>query len=153
MQTFVPTENLEFNAWALDQQRLGKQRVESFQILNTLGHIERNDLYMIDKNGRKRKRGWLSHPAVLMWRKHEWYLCLYSEAICKEWIDRGYKDTMLQRFESWRDQNPNADKNPPSWWGNDLVHSSHRSKLLEKNYDYYKNYFPYDKAGLEYYWP
>ena len=153
MQTFVPSDDLEIISWSLDRQRLGKQRVESYQILNTLGHIERNDLYITDKRGVKRKRGWLNHPAILMWRGHEWFLCLYSEAICKEWIERGYKDTMLERFEGWTDQHPNAHKNAPVWWGDELVHMSHRSKLLEKDYEHYKDYFPFDEAGMDYYWP
>lgn len=153
MQTFVPSSDLEIITWSLDKLRLGKQRVESWQILNTLGHLERGDFYMVDKNGRRRKRGWLTHPAVLMWKGHEWFLCLYGEAVCKEWIERGCNDNMLNRFELWRSQHPNANKKPPIWWGNELVHASHRSKLLEKNYDHYKDYFPFDEAGMEYYWP
>jgi hypothetical protein len=153
MQTFVPSDDLEFISWCLDYKRLGKQRVESWQILNTLDCIKRGDLYMIDKRGKRRKRGWVEHPAVLMWKGHEWFLCLYSEAICNEWIDRGYKDTMLERFEGWREQHPNAYKKAPTWWGNELVHRSHRSKLLTKDYDYYKSTFPFDDPGLDYYWP
>jgi hypothetical protein len=153
VQTFVPDNNFGSISSVLDRQRLGKQRVESWQILNTLGHIDRGDLYMTDKRGVKRKRGWTNHPAVLMWKGNEWFLCLYSEAICKEWIGRGYKDTMLERFEGWRENNPNVSINAPLWWGDELVHRSHRSKLLEKNYDHYKGYFPLDEAGMDYHWP
>ena len=153
MQTFIPYASHNLTAQSLDQKRLGKQRVESWQILNTLDHLSRNDLYMIDKNGRRRKRGWISHPAVLMWQGHEWFLCLYSEAICKEWIARGYKDTMLPRFEAWREAHPNANKNAPFWWGIEAIHRSHRSKLLEKHYDHYKSFFTDVEAGMDYIWP
>lgn len=36
MQTFLPYENFEESAWALDTRRLGKQRVETYQIMQAL---------------------------------------------------------------------------------------------------------------------
>jgi hypothetical protein len=87
-----------------------------------------------------------------MWEGHEWYLCLYSEAICKEWRSRGYRDTMLERFVLWREAHPKAKKNPPAWWGVEAIHRSHRSKLLSKEYDHYKNHYMDVEAGLEYVW-
>ncbi len=152
MQTFVPYADLEAIPKTLDQKRLGKQRVEAWQILNTLECLQNGNLHIKDKNGVLRKRGWVSHPAVLMWKGHEWFLCLYAEAVCKEWISRGYKDTMLPRFEAWRLININTDKSPPTWWGKDAIHRSHRSKLLEKDYSHYKHHFTDVEAGLEYVW-
>jgi hypothetical protein len=140
MQTFVPHEDNSKTATSLDRQRLGKQRVEAWQILLTL-------------NKGEQAKGWKNHPAVKMWRGHEWALCLYAEAICKEWIGRGYKDTMLPRFQTWRAENPQVNKTPPMWWGDVRVHASHRSKLLEKNLDHYAPHFPNDEAGSDYHWP
>ncbi len=53
MQTFLPYADFERCAAALDSQRLGKQRVEAFEILRVL---------------RGESRGWRNHPAALMWR-------------------------------------------------------------------------------------
>ena len=53
MQTFLPFPDYIQSARALDYKRLGKQRVEALQILNTLTG---------------RSEGWSQHPAVKMWR-------------------------------------------------------------------------------------
>ena len=152
MQTFVPYDDNTQNALSLDNKRLGKQRVEGWQILSALGYLQMGSLYTIGKNGKLRKRGWLNHPAVLMWEGHEWWLCLYCEAICKEWIARGYKDTMLSRFQKWRAYNPQANPLPPSWWGEDEFHQSHRSRLISKDSEHYAPQFPDTPLGLDYVW-
>ena len=64
MQTFLPYPNLSKSLKTLDRQRLGKQRVEAFQILNIL--LERTD-----------RKGWKNHPAVKMWSGYENALKLY----------------------------------------------------------------------------
>src|SRR4051812_49794255 len=53
MQTFLPVADFADSARLLDSPRLGKQRVETLQILRA---IELPDY------------GWANHPAVLMWR-------------------------------------------------------------------------------------
>ena len=53
MQTFLPVADFAESARLLDSPRLGKQRVETLQILRAL---ELPDY------------GWANHPAVLMWR-------------------------------------------------------------------------------------
>lgn len=60
---------------------------------------------------------------------------------------------MLPRFQKWRELHPHTNKTPPTWWGNESIHKSHRSKLLEKSPTHYKTHFPDDEAGLEYVWP
>jgi hypothetical protein len=57
MQTFLPYKDFKKSAKVLDNKRLGKQRVEAFQILNIL-------------LGRTKTKGWRNHPAVLMWKGH-----------------------------------------------------------------------------------
>lgn len=54
MQTFLPYPDFERSAAALDYRRLGKQRIEAYQILQTLQNPE--------------QRSWRNHPAVRMWR-------------------------------------------------------------------------------------
>lgn len=83
MQTFLPYTSFTESVRALDRQRLGKQRVEAWQILQTLTG---------------ESTGWAHHPAVLMWRGFERALCAYGITVCDEWIRRGYQDTMRERF-------------------------------------------------------
>ena len=84
MQTFLPELTFEASASALDYRRLGKQRVETYQILRTL--TGKSD-------------SWKNHPAVKMWRGYEKALCAYGLAICEEWrYVRGYKDTCCEKI-------------------------------------------------------
>ena len=53
MQTLLPTKNFRTAAKLLDYRRLGKQRVEGLQLINSLSP---------DYD----KKGWLNHPARLM---------------------------------------------------------------------------------------
>ena len=87
MQTFLPWPDFATSAKALDMRRLGKQRVETLQILKAL----------TDEN-----YGWQHHPATKMWRGYEVGLVNYGVAICAEWITRGYKDTCLEKIEDMR---------------------------------------------------
>ena len=86
------------------------------------------------------------HPAVRMWYGYEEALKLYYNYIVKEWIGRGYKNTLpyynidVAQFK-W-----------PSWIGDQRVYSSHRASLVHKNKDYYAEKFgPLEFTG--YYWP
>ena len=65
MQTFLPYSDFERSAKTLDYKRLGKQRVEAYQILQALS----------DPN-----YGWQNHPAVKMWRGYEEALVAYYAA-------------------------------------------------------------------------
>lgn len=136
MQTFVPYPDYDLISKVLDWRRLGKQRVESYQILKAL---ESN----IDN------APWSRHPATKMWKGHEGFLCLYSRAICSEWIRRGYVDNLIDRFQPSKYPH----QTPPSWWGDDRVHRSHRSQLLRKDPYHYTIYFLDDTDDLEYFWP
>ena len=135
MQTFLPYPDFKLSASVLDMRRLGKQRVETWQIIKSL---------------REPEYGWKNHPAVKMWRGHVPALIEYGIAICEEWRSRGYKDTMLSRFQSLVGcQNAIV----PSWLGNIEFHASHRSKLLSKNFDWYSKYGWTEPNDLEYVWP
>lgn len=139
MQTFLPYADFEKTAKCLDYRRLGKQRVEAMQIINTL--LRRPIL-----NGKKR-RGWLKHPAVLMWANYVDALKLYYNEIVKEWIRRGYQNNL--RFERIDIEIFEL----PEWLGNETFHASHRSNLLRKNSDYYSKFSWGLPDNLPYYWP
>lgn len=146
MQTFLTSSNFHKVAKTLDWQRLCKQRVEAKQILNVLAAIRRNDLYIIDKNGKRRKRGWLNHTAVLMWRGFDDALRRYHDIMIQEWIGRGFVNNM-PLFEI-----PD-DIKYPKWLFNKDLHASHRSNLLRKDYSYYSKFGWSEPPTMEYIWP
>jgi len=141
MQTFLPYADFTATAKTLDRQRLGKQRVEAFQILTT---------NMKRQTGTLTKGAWLNHPIVIMWNGYEYALCQYAIAICDEWIARGYKDTMRERFVSMINNFQN--KQMPAWLGNEELHMSHRSKLIQKLPTHYADLFKETPTNLEYVW-
>ncbi len=133
MQTFLPYADFVESVKVLDYRRLGKQRVETFQVLNIL----------LDRTPTK---GWRNHPVTKMWTGYEEALKLYQNYTILEWIDRGYKNTM--KFE-------NIDHSSivyPIWFGEDAFHRSHRSNLLRKDYEYYSQYFD-EPSDIDYHWP
>jgi hypothetical protein len=140
MQTFVPEKTYAKCAAVLDRQRLGKQRVECLQIMNVI-------------TGKSTSKGWQNHPACNMWRENPKALLSYQAAVCKEWTDRGYKDTCLQKTADALGVKPPEKETYPKWWGDYRVHASHRSNLLRKEPSHYRQHWPEDSEKLEYYWP
>lgn len=136
MQTFLPYPSYEKTAKCLDYKRLGKQRIEALQILDTL---------------KGNSKGWSNHPAVHMWKGCEGQLALYGKTMCLEWIAKGYKDTRLPIFDSWLTKLDT--QKVPTWLGNEDFHLSHKSNLLRKNFEHYKNYFSGVSPNLPYIWP
>jgi len=129
MQTFLPYPDPYKTAKVLDFKRLGKQRIEAMQIINTLEH----------------DGGWKYHPAVLMWRGYVPALKIYFNIILREWISRGYESNMIP-------YNIETAKTPP-WISDERVHRSHRSRLIQKDPKYYGPLFPDTPNNLNYYWP
>jgi hypothetical protein len=137
MQTFVPYGSDFFaNAQCLDRQRLGKQRVETLQIINALTDA---------------RYGWQSHPAGKMWQGYVPALALYNKYICEEWIRRGYKDTILERMHPYT--NGVSPIYLPEWLEDPAVAASHRSNLLRKDYTHYCQFGWQEPDDLPYVWP
>lgn len=149
MQTFLPYPDVARSAAVLDDRRLGKQRVETLQILRALcleGY------------------GWSSHPAVTMWRGHLPALVAYGIAVVDAWVGRGYADTtrpLIAEFAHPDGPRP-ADElvaagTFPPWWGDPALHRSHRSALLRKDPAHYGAAFGADARDLPddlaYVWP
>lgn len=148
MQTFLPYADFDRCAEVLDNRRLGKQRVETLQIMRALtvpGYA------------------WQSHPAVLMWKGYEEALAAYGMAICREWCRRGFADTcaakicddaMSAQVMTVRSQTElAAARLLPPWLGDEEVHHSHRSVLLRKDPGHYGVWFPGVPDDLDYVWP
>jgi len=132
MQTFLPYPNFEESAKCLDYKRLGKERLEAMQILNCLLS--------------NRKAGWKNHPAVRMWEGYEEALKSYMNAMIREWLKRGYRNTM--KIEKVK-----TNFSYPIWVGDNRFHSSHRQTLLFKNYEWYKQFRWEESPKYEYFWP
>ena len=148
MQTFLPYADFERSARALDPKRLGKQRVETIQIVRALtvpGY------------------GWANHPAVLMWKGFEEALGRYGFVCCEVWTELGFGDTCALTIatdlrgsgvDHVRTQDELAEAGAlPSWLGDDVVHRSHRSALVRKDPAYYRTAFPDVPDDLPYHWP
>lgn len=144
MQTFLPYDDFVRSMQCLDYRRLGKQRVECFQLLKSLGNTE--DVYLDDVDMGKPNKGWVNHPARNMWRGHEGLLAVYHDEAIGEWIARGYNNTMKYRSK------PGL-HSAPAWLGDPAFHASHRSNLLRKAPEHYGQFGWTESPDLEYVWP
>ena len=137
MQTFLPFRAFALSAKVLDDKRLGKQRVEAWQIYECL-------IY---------GGAWQNHPAVKQWRGYEQALLAYGVAICTEWVGRGFRDIMRERFFDRRQ----GDIIYPPWLGNSRFHDSHKQRLYQKDPVYYAAFKDAVAEpccpGCTYYWP
>ena len=133
MQTFLPVADFEDGARLLDSPRLGKQRVETLQILRAL---ELPDY------------GWATHPAVRMWRGRTPALVAYGLAMVRVWRERGFADTTAHQIAEFAPEVAGVAQAElaaagalPSWVGDEALHRSHRSNLLAKDPAFYRPRF------------
>ncbi|MBM9467588.1 MSMEG_6728 family protein [Nakamurella leprariae] len=145
MQTFLPYRDFRASAEVLDSPRLGKQRVETLQVLRALELPE---------------YGWRNHPAVIMWRGRLPALVSYGLTMAQVWTERGFGDTTAAQMIEFApevadltQEELTADGLVPSWLGREDFHVSHRSRLITKDPDTYRPRFPGTPEGLEYVWP
>jgi len=136
MQTFLPYTDFRESGQCLDMKRLGKQRVEVLQLLNSFHKPD--------------YKGWKNHPAREMWRGYENALALYGMVICEVWVERGYKDTCWGKINAYFDKSVPVVY--PKWVGNYDLHLSHKSNLIRKHPEYYKRLWPDVPDNLEYIW-
>lgn len=139
MQTFLPYTSFSESAKCLDFRRLGKQRVEAKQLINAI------ESWHNDNNA---KVGWINHPAAIMWRRFLPALKIYHDVIIKEWISRGYKNTMP--FIHPADHSYIVDY--PDWLTEEFC-AAHRSNLLRKDPIYYGKFGWTEPNDLPYIWP
>lgn len=148
MQTFLPYADFERSARSLDAKRLGKQRVETIQVVRA---VTRSDY------------GWRHHPAALMWKGFEEALGRYGLTCCEVWVESGFADTCAATIATdlraagissirTQDELAEAGKLPP-WLGDEALHLSHRSALVRKDPDHYRPLFPDAPDDLPYVWP
>src|SRR3954451_13206472 len=97
MQTLLPVAEFDESARLLDSPRLGKQRVETLQVLRAL---ELPDY------------GWASHPVVRMWRGRTAALVVYGRAMVREWRARGFADSTHTPIHEFPPEHPGAVPGP-----------------------------------------
>ena len=148
VQTFLPYADFERSARSLDQKRLGKQRVETIQVVRALTWPS---------------YGWANHPAVLMWKGFEEALGRYGFTCCQVWVELGFGDTCASTMATdlrtagvdtvrTQPELAAADALPP-WLGDEALHRSHQSSLLRKDPGHYRPLFPDVPDDLPYVWP
>lgn len=149
MQTFLAYPNFTHSALILDNKRLNKQITEGRQILDILVHHPDSR--------------WRNHPAVLMWKGHEYSLVKYVCECYNEWYRRLEKELRKGSYnhksygwigEHWDDiRKCTKSWDPPKWFGDEKFHASHRSNLLRKNYEYYSQFGWKEPIDFPYFWP
>jgi hypothetical protein len=148
VQTFLPFPDFAASAAALDDLRLGKQRVEALQVLRALTRTT---------------YGWKRHPAVRMWAGYPDGVAAYGIAVCAEWVARGHGDTCAATISAdlavagrpapRTQAELAACRELPPWLGDDRLHRSHRSALVRKDPQFYGPLFPDADPELAYFWP
>lgn len=145
MQTFLPFPSFRRSAEVLDRQRLGKQRVETLQILRALVIPE---------------YGWANHPAVRMWAGHLPALVVYGRACVEVWRELGFGDVTWPQIREFAPADADADQADlaaagrlPVWVGDDDLHASHRSALVRKDPAHYEPLLGAVDPQLPYVWP
>ena len=149
MQTFLPYQGFADSARVLDLRRLGKQRVETIQVLRALT---------------VQGYGWRHHPAAAMWAGYEEALVSYGLQVCAVWCASGNADTCAAtlvadlgeaigpRRVRAQEELAAAGELPP-WLGDQAFHLSHQAALVRKDPGHYRRYFPDVPDDLPYVWP
>ena len=83
-------------------------------------------------------------------------LTLYGLAMVDEWVRRGGADSTRSNILEFAPEVAEPDRSNmpmPPWLGDPALHRSHRSRLISKAPDVYRNMFPGTPADLDYVWP
>lgn len=139
MICFMPYPDFIQTAQCLDRQRLGKQRLEALHILKaSLGYV----------------KPYKSYASIRQWKGYLKALCHYGIIICMEWVERGYIDNQEPIFKIIDHQDLRYDELiMPPWLGNEQYHSNQRARLLDKNFEWYKQFGWEEEPTSEYWFP
>lgn len=149
MQTFLPYTEFVRSARVLDMRRLGKQRVETIQVLRSLtvaGY------------------GWRHHPAAAMWAGYEEALVRCGLDVCGVWCESGKADSCAATLVAdlahatgmpavRTEKDLAAAGELPPWLGDPAFHASHQAALVRKDPEHYRRFFPEVPDDLPYVWP
>jgi hypothetical protein len=142
MQVFMPYKDYKQSVQALDTKRLIKQSLENTQLLDII-------FDMPTKSGKPRK-GWMNHPALIAWKQTPGALIKYLECNITEMKERGcktdYAESRLQVYKSFT-----VSSESPVWLGDEDIHASHRSRLLQKGFEEKYKYGNRGEATINWY--
>ena len=138
MITFLPFDDFRKSLESLDNLRLNKQKLETYQMIRILENPDP-----------EKKVGYKNHPSTKMWVGYLDALKVYFNTNIDIWLERGFKNNMEKYIV------PSEYQLPP-WFGNIDFHKSHQASLFRKNTLFYKEKFPeledvYIEKG--YIWP
>jgi hypothetical protein len=147
--TFLTHFSYGGTARALDDRRLGNQRIEAWEVFDGLtgGEII-----------------FPGHPVYKMWDGYQFALGIYGMMLCMEWIShRGCGDKIFWKFkhaiDEIRDDDPSFTYEQPPWLHDTAVLRSHRSNLIRKQQEGdvsgrdYKKMFKGTPLLMPYIWP
>jgi hypothetical protein len=139
IQTFMPSQDYTTTASQLDNKRLGKQRVEAYQIIRALTG---------------ESKGWIHHPATKMWQGYEYELALYGLTVSIEFYERGFNGfNMVEKFNDYLIKFNKRNTEASPWFVNDeLFRFTHKSNLLRKDPEHYGQFFSVP-TNVPYVWP
>jgi hypothetical protein len=142
MQVFMPYADYKKSVQALDTKRLIKQSLENTQLLDIIFKLP-------TKSGKPRK-GWMNHPALIAWKDTPGALIKYLECNIAEMKERGcktdYAELRLQLYKSFT-----VSSDSPIWLGDEDIHASHRSRLLQKGFEEKYKYGDRGEATINWY--
>jgi len=172
VNTFFVADNVYISASCLDNKRLNKQVVEALQIYNNIRNLKllsthynipfplnsyslyawiRNIIsrYKTDINSNPEiKLGFMYHPVILMWFHYEPALLHYTYVHRQECLKRGINNTITLNWNIHLELS-----SYPKWSRDPEFLIRHRSKLIEKNAQFYTPIFPNIPPQLIYFWP
>lgn len=147
VNTFLPYADFDRSIRCLDLKRLGKQRVEAYQIWLALKYTTET------------KSAWINHPAVQMWKGYEKALELYILKCMNEWSKHTTKGgkpfsntKMAENIEKHGIGKNLSNIRYPPWFGNKIFHQSMKAKLYHKNPMHYSMFEKY-RHITDYVWP
>lgn len=137
VQTFLPMKSYRASLESLDPVRLNKQILECAQMIEAI----------LDP-----ARGYQNHPAVRMWRRHEKALCTYGVSACVVRDDERvvWFNNKIRELGAVRGIRRDSIIIPP-WMGDLDLHRSHRSRLMEKDPEFYN--WEGTPENMPYLWP
>jgi hypothetical protein len=138
MQVFLPYPDFKKSLESLDNKRLGKQRVETYQLI--AGLEGRPTL-----TGKAYSKGRINHPISQMFRNNIPALKQYLNDSIDVWVARGKNNTMKKEVIT-------EEIVMPVWFGDEEFHKSHRANLLRKDAVYYGAHGWTDDSTLPYRW-
>lgn len=151
MQTFLPAEDFQEAVRLLDPKRLGKQRVESLQVMGSLTGLRwSKEREQVEEAAGK---GWSNHPVVRMWRGHERALLEYQRATCAHWTSLGFQDTCLEKTEALFAASSLSRELVLPPWLTPAFCASHRAALLWKDGGFYSRWGWTEEPAYDYLWP